>query len=548
MRTSPEEEGLPEAKLCFLAEAPARVEVRLGRPLVGPSGDVFNDCLRVTGIARNSVYILNIWPYQVAKDGKDDIYSGSGALLWHHLKGFTAYGLNEAADCIGKLNACQANIVVTLGRPAFSLLSGKMQPIMKWRGSLLWSDAFGRKFLPTIHPAATLHGTYTWRYLIQNDFAKARSEMAAAELRLPERELQIMPSLDDVLDYMLLCWAKRRFATDIEVMNRQVSCFSLAASPQSALTIPLVSAEGTHYWSEKDELSIWREYASLMGDPNITKINQNIVGFDVPFLFMQNHIRTRGPLGDPMIAHHIMYPHFPKGLDFIASYHTREPYWKDEGKIWTAKGAKEVPWDQFQRYCAKDSAVALEAWEILADEMSAGGYWDTYNMTVEMQDILTYMSTRGLAVDTSGIHSTNARTTSQIAEKMGQLAELARRPVNPNSPKDCSQFFYEELGLRPYIGPHGGITTDDKAMARIVRRASTGSKEAKLIQEIRALKKLKGTYLETELDRDGRLRCSWNPRGTWTGRLSSSKTIFGTGMDLQNLHPAYKEFIVSDQE
>jgi hypothetical protein len=46
-------------------------------------------------------------------------------------------------------------------------------------------------------------------------------------------------------------------------------------------------------------------------------------------------------------------------------------------------------------------------------------------------------------------------------------------------------------------------------------------------------------------DADGRLRCSWNPRGTKFGRLSSSQTIFGTGMNLQNLSPKFKGFIVA---
>lgn len=44
-----------------------------------------------------------------------------------------------------------------------------------------------------------------------------------------------------------------------------------------------------------------------------------------------------------------------------------------------------------------------------------------------------------------------------------------------------------------------------------------------------------------------RLRCSWNPRGTWTGRLSSSANVFGTGGNMQNLHPEFMEFLVADE-
>ena len=59
----------------------------------------------------------------------------------------------------------------------------------------------------------------------------------------------------------------------------------------------------------------------------------------------------------------MIYPEFAKGLDHICSIHTREPYYKDEGKMWKNEGGD---WPQFWRYCAKDAAVAMEAWDKLS--------------------------------------------------------------------------------------------------------------------------------------------------------------------------------------
>jgi DNA polymerase-1 len=42
------------------------------------------------------------------------------------------------------------------------------------------------------------------------------------------------------------------------------------------------------------------------------------------------------------------------------------------------------------------------------------------------------------------------------------------------------------------------------------------------------------------------MRGSYNPRGTKFGRLSSSKTIFGTGTNFQNLPQEFKKFLVAD--
>ena len=58
--------------------------------------------------------------------------------------------------------------------------------------------------------------------------------------------------------------------------------------------------------------------------------------------------------------------------------------------------------------------------------------------------------------------------------------------------------------------------------------------------------KLKGTYLEIVFDKDDRMRCTYNPRGTKFGRISSSKTIFETGMNMQNLPEEFAGFRVSD--
>ncbi len=53
--------------------------------------------------------------------------------------------------------------------------------------------------------------------------------------------------------------------------------------------------------------------------------------------------------------------------------------------------------------------------------------------------------------------------------------------------------------------------------------------------------------MDIEFDQDGRMRCSYNPRGSKFGRLSSSKTIFGTGTNQQNLPQEFKKFLVADE-
>lgn len=535
-------EGSLEAKLLVLAEAPGSLEILKGRPLIGPSGEVFEEALKAAGLNRADCYILNIWPFRVNKNKTGTtFFDRDGRALWT-ANDFTEAGLEAASETLARIRASKAHVIVTLGQQAAALAAGKTTKIMKWRGSVVpgLDRVDGRKVCMTIHPAATLHGTELWKYFLQSDLRKAAAEAASPLLQLPERDLRIRPSFDEAIKFMHECREAGAFATDIEVINHQVSCFSLCHDPLTTLTIPFTDEAGGHYWSEADEAVIWHTYGKLMADPKVAKINQNLIGFDAPFLLQQNNIHTRGFLGDTMIAQHILYPEFPKGLDFIASVHTREPYYKDEGKLWKNQGGD---WPTFWRYCGKDAAVALEAWNALKIELDEGGFWKTYELTAKIADPLMFMTARGLAIDSQGLAETKASLDAELKVLEAELVAVAARPFNPGSSKQCADYFYGLKKLPPYLGKSGSPTTDDKAMSRIFRK--TNLREAKLVQEIRALRKLKTTYVEVALDADGRLRCSWNPRGTWTGRLSSSQTIFGTGMNLQNLHPAFKGFIVA---
>lgn len=538
---TPYEDGNPDAKILVLGQAPSRAEMAMGKPLVGPSGEVFKDCLMKAGISRHECYILNVWEDEVYTDQKGAIWDGrGGSLLWDG--GLTAYGLELAENTLNRIRQSKANVILALGQQSLELCTGISKAIMKWRGSILKSgERVGcKKVVPTVHPAATIHGVYLWRYMIVSDMRKAKEEKGSFELILPDRNIWIAESLTDIRDYVKRIRERGIVATDIEVINHQVSCFSLSVDPLEAIVIPFVD-HGGDLWEEDDEIEIWKLYADILHDLEIMKVNQNMIGFDAPFLLLQNHIHMRGPIGDTMVAQNILYPEFNKGLDFIASIHTREPYWKDEGKMW--KNPDGGDYNMFWRYNGKDSCVALEAWHVLKSELDAGGFWRTYEMTERLTQPLLYMTVEGLAVDKEGLARTNADLEKKIDEMMKELHEIAEWPFNPNSPQQCKKYFYETKKLSPYRNGQGGITTDDKAMSRIYRK--TGLREAKLVQELRTLRKLKGTYMEVELDPDGRIRCSWNPRGTKYGRLSSSQTIFGKGMNLQNLDPKFKGFVVA---
>lgn len=556
--TTPYSEGDPNSPILLLGEAPSFEEIRNQRPFCGPSGSLLDLCLHSAKISRAETYILNVFDQQVKKsdDQTSKILSTSGDLLWTS-KGFTEAGLAASAGCRERIRRSGANVIIPLGGVALSLVLDA-RPVTKHRGSI-YVNTDGRKIVPTIHPAFILRGAYENRYLLISDLTKAKAESASPVFTPTARNLIVDPTYGQCLSFLQRCLTADVVDTDIEILRGQVDCFSLATSPTEAISIPLIDAGFEHRWSAAEEAEIWTLYAKLLQSPRIAKVNQNIT-FDLAALLELNNIVPCGPLHDPMIAHSIVYPALEKKLGVLCSLYTREPYYKDDGQLTDSPKVED-----FQRrwfYNAKDAAIALECWQHLAPIIADEGYQATYDMTVNLIPSLVYMMVHGIKVDLDALATTREKATAELTQIVARLEEATGRRVitaapkkaaekraaegalNVNSPAQLIAYFYKEKALKPYVNAIGTPTIDDKALTRIARR--DGLVEAKLLQDYRRLAKMIGTYLNMQFDADGRMRCSFNPRGTWTGRLSSSQTIHSNGGNLQNLPDDFTGFLVSD--
>lgn len=207
--------------------------------------------------------------------------------------------------------------------------------------------------------------------------------------------------------------------------------------------------------------------------------------------------------------------------------------------------------ERFFRYSALDSACMMEIYNKFWGDIESQGYDKTYKMTVDLFPVLSFMQYRGMKVNHELLKETRKEVLESAAVKQKELDTLVGHSLNVNSSKQCQQYFYVELGLSPiYKAKTKQVTTDDRAMQRLVRGkvGQPSLRQAKLVQDIRGLEKLYGTYLNITFDDDDRLRGAYNPRGTKFGRLSSGKTVFDTGMNYQNLPQEFKKFLVADDD
>ena len=533
------EEGNPQtAKICLVGEAPSNEEIRRDRPFVGPSGRLLDSLLQAAGLRRAELYLTNAFEDALTKRGKEFTIRGSyDPVMDNH--GFTPYGMKLLEEGLFKrLATFGGNVIVPVGGVSLQALT-EHKEIMKWRGSIL-PTVVGKKCVPTVHPAAVLRGQPLWKYYIHRDLKRAKEESSSAELNLPERQLHIQPNYGEAMSYLASLLNEDTVAFDIEVGKGELSCIGFSHDPAYAMCIPFTGPEVR--WSVVQERDLMVAIATVLGSHEVRKVNQNIL-FDMQFLLNKYGIHTRGEVECHMCAHSIMFPDFPMGLDFQCSWWTREPYYKDEGKQWK-KAIKN--WPEWWRYNCKDAAVSLEIWQVLEPMLHDEGFWDQYRETMEMFPALMFMQSHGVKVDHERLVIEKERAEKELAALRAELISVADYEINPNSPKQLMKYFYEHKKITPYVNRKTGQpTVDDTALQRIINRYHLP--EAMLIQKIRRLGKLVGTYMDVTLDEDARVRCSYNPRGTTTGRLSSSQTIFGTGMNLQNVHPQFRSFLVSDQ-
>lgn len=327
-------EGDPlTARLVFVGEAPAREEMKQGRPFAGQAGRIHDECLEHGGILRSETYTTNVFDFSVSKPKGDKAnfytpaqHSYPNELIYRTRTGFTDLGLESVARLESELIKTTANVVVPLGGPALLAICGK-HGITKWRGSIIASTMKGiegRKCVPTIHPINASYGQYVNRYTIKADYERALRESVFPDIRRPPYNFRLYPTFSECIEFLLSSAEKplTPMAVDIEVMFGQVERISYAWSEFDAISVPYLG------WPLEQEAELWLRTAQLLEHTGITKIFQNGV-FDCQFLAILHGVVVAPPIEDTMIAHHIMYPDFLKGLAFLGSLHTDQPYWKD---------------------------------------------------------------------------------------------------------------------------------------------------------------------------------------------------------------------------
>ena len=202
-------------------------------------------------------------------------------------------------------------------------------------------------------------------------------------------------------------------------------------------------------------------------------------------------------------------------------------------------------WTASQVYNGLDCCVTRELLDTMGPQLDEHTS-KTYDFERELQGPILEMRLRGVAIDIDR----RDQVIEEYADIVDRLEQQLYRIVgeglnvwgwNWQSPKDLRYIFFDVLNIPR--GARGSV--DRHALDRInsyfVAKPIVGH-----VIAMRDLQK-KIQVLKTEIDRDVRIRTSYNIAGTNTGRLSSSFSEFGTGTNLQNIEESLRSMFVADE-
>lgn len=578
--------GSRDANIVFVGEAPGKNEEKQRKPFVGYSGKLFRNTLARMGILDTDVFITNLCHYRPP---------GNHISRWLKKRG-RSYVPNELVaegivELYQDLAEIKPNVVVPLGNSALWALCG-VRKINRRRGSIMpieWDlararalsekglldNAFldsvaavqGTKVIPTYHPAYILRQMGELA-VFQTDIERIKKDSAFPELRLPEREYWIDPPEPKLNELVAKLLTADKISYDIECVGYRLYCIGFACDPSWALV--LTAGPESHQRAFRDILS-----------SDVPKIAQNGL-FDLTFLAMYSSLDVKAFAADTMVAQHACFPELRKGLDFLCSIYTREPYYKDEGKNWNPKDAEDV--ERFLTYNGKDVCATLEVWEAQErDDLTDPGYRITFDRVMEQLPVYAEQTIRGIKIDLQKMYQFRAkyvedwrvlqegldRETLAILAKIFQRAKEAGRDkrakqlesfiraraadlgskkgaINVNSPKVLKELCYKMLQLKPKKSRSTGkLTTNEDALKELFNES--GNAILLTIVKIRQIRKRISSYLSVETDGNGVTHFSVNPVKTKTGRSSYGKTITGQGLNMQTVPHELRSIYIPDE-
>lgn len=382
-----------------------------------------------------------------------------------------------------------------------------------YAGSII--DIFGWEVL-VLQPLSHLYARPEGKFLAQRYWSKFYD--ASSWLLIPDFSWELLDAKEE--SRLLRLFATSiAIAIDIETVRddpeRIISCIGFSSIQYSHVSKSYSVHTVVVPLTDEYNLAFARRLCSL----NCFKILQN-GKYDIAYLLRYGIIITNW-LFDTIELFHAWYSELPKRLDFILSFTIRKwQYWKSE--------AASGDITDFYRYNAKDSFATAIAFISLMQEMPP---WAIENYKVKFPLVFPCVLSEhtGIRADIDRMKELNKQVGEKWKLELAAIRVMVDDPnFNPNSP-------LQTLALFKALGSEDVKKADAKAIDKVKARHPINYRILNAITKSREDKKLTSTYLDVKDVWHDRIYYTLNPSGTDTARLSSRKSSFWCGWQIQNI-------------
>lgn len=177
-----------------------------------------------------------------------------------------------------------------------------------------------------------------------------------------------------------------------------------------------------------------------------------------------------------------------------------------------------------------------------------------YNFSISQQGPALAMMLQGILVDIwekERLRTSLIRRQDRLQVLLNIYAkEVWGKRLNPLSPQQLCEFFYEAMDIEPImrydkISGTRKLTCDEKALTKIRDTHFYAEPIARVILRFKEIQG-KVKVLKSGVDLDNRMRMSYNVAAAETGRWSSSKNIKGGGTNGQNITQEMRAVFIPD--
>lgn len=506
--------GSSTAKLMVVGMAPGPDEDEERKVWVGRAGRLMREMLTAAREKPDNCYLTNVEKYRPPGD---------------KLNRFKEIGRKPLQDIEllwTEVDAIRPYCILALGEHALKALTGK-RGIKHWRGSILTTLRYPEvKVVATYHPSALLRSessetkafSYSARVYIQNDYARAVAQSKFRELRRPTRDFVIAECAEDIRNFRKLYRGLNIVSSDIETAKGACipTCTGFAFNRHHGMSIPLLNVGYGMHTPDTEQVRMIKAVQEIYGEEDLKIIGANWK-FDKKKLYKPFAFNVRASTyWDVGMANHILYPEFPKSVEFLTSTWTEEPFYKNELKEFDPE---KEDFKTILLYNAKDVCVPFEIYERQKEEMDERNLTDFFlDDIMPLSDFYLELEERGMGFDETIRNDIRDYYKAREAELFSSLTANIGYELDIGSYKAVRKLLFEELEIPPRKN-----TKDDTLVSILATHCKDDNLKYSIISDLLEIRKVRRTVngpLKSPPDYDSRMRSMCNINGTAIGRTS----------------------------